>query len=176
MSEPVSSLRLIGDEVLRDRLVRELLEARIVCVLATLDERDAVHAVPMWFAAEDGAVLLATGHRSRKVRNVERDGRATLVLHDSRPGFEVCGAAISGRVEVLGGPEAQSLIERVHRRYVVEPALENELVGEFLASDDVALRLHPEAGWTWDERESPANEALRALGGALPLLPTEPRP
>jgi len=36
-------------------------------------------------------VILATGSRSRKVWNPEIDPRATLVVHDSRSGFEVCG-------------------------------------------------------------------------------------
>jgi hypothetical protein len=40
--------------VLRDPLVRELLEARHVCVLATLEPDGSVHAVPTWLAA-DGA-------------------------------------------------------------------------------------------------------------------------
>jgi hypothetical protein len=46
---------------------------------------------------------------------------------------------------------------------------------EFLASDDVALLLEPESAFTWDERENPATRALRAAGGALPLVPTSPR-
>jgi PPOX class probable F420-dependent enzyme len=173
---PTASGRLAGDAILRDPLVRELLDARVVCVLATLDPRDAIHAVPMWFAAAEDAILLATGRRSRKVANAERDSRATFVVHDSRPGFDVCGVTIGGRIAVLQGDAAEPAIERVHRRYVAGSAEENRIVREFLASDDVALRLEPESAWTWDERGSEANEALRELGGALPLLPTDPRP
>jgi nitroimidazol reductase NimA-like FMN-containing flavoprotein (pyridoxamine 5'-phosphate oxidase superfamily) len=155
--------------------VLELLAARVVCVLATVDPRHAIHAVPMWFAVEDESILLATGGRSRKVSNLGRDSRATLVVHDSRPGFEVCGVAISGRVELLRGDAGVATIERVHRRYVDAAAEDIDVVREFLASDEVALRLQPESAWAWDERESAANEALRALGGALPLVSTEPR-
>jgi hypothetical protein len=175
MSEPTTSGRLFGAEVLRDALVRHLLDARLVCVLATLDPQQAIHAVPMWFAAEEDAIVLATGERSRKVRNLERDSRATFVVHDSRPGFEVCGAAISGPITVVRGGGAAVLIERVHRRYVSERAETNQVVRTFLASDDVALRLQPESAWTWDERSSEANGVLRALGAALPLVSTELR-
>jgi nitroimidazol reductase NimA-like FMN-containing flavoprotein (pyridoxamine 5'-phosphate oxidase superfamily) len=79
-------------EVLEDPLVRELLGARLIGVLATFDD-ERIHAVPMWFAGAGDVVYLATGSRSRKVRNLGRDARATLVVHDSRPGFEVCGAS-----------------------------------------------------------------------------------
>jgi len=175
VSDPTPSKELQGDAVLEDRLVRELLAARIVGVLATFDQRVGIHAVPMWYAADEGCVLLATGARSRKVRNLERDSRATLVVHDSRPGFEVCGVSIAGRVELMRGAAALPLVERVHRRYVEERSDEPQEVRDFLSSDDVALRFRPELAFTWDERESAASEALRATRGAMPLVPTDPR-
>ena len=166
---------LVGEAVLGHPLVRELLAARSVCVLATLDPEYAIHAVPMWFAPEEDAVLLATGGRSRKLANLEANVRATLVVHDSRPGFEVCGVSMSGRVDVIRGADAAIAIARVHDRYVSHDAQGRENVRDFLASDDIALRFRPDSAWTWDERGNPASETLRALGGALPLVPTEPR-
>jgi PPOX class probable F420-dependent enzyme len=175
VSQPTPSLELRGGAVFADRLVAELLAARLIGVLATLEADGSVHAVPMWFAPTEGALLLATGSRSRKVRNLERDPRATLVLHDSRPGAEVCGASLRGRVELVRGPAATPLIERVHARYVSEHGLSLPEVHEFLSSDDVALRFVPDSAFTWDERPGAAACALRELGAALPLEPTTPR-
>ncbi len=98
-----------------------------------------------------------------------------MVVHDSRPGFEVCGASIAGTIEVVTGPAARPLIDLVHRRYVSPRAEETPAARAFLESDDTALRLRPESALTWDERGSEANESLRASGAALPLLTTEPR-
>jgi PPOX class probable F420-dependent enzyme len=176
VSAPTPSGRLAGDGVLDAPLVRELLEARLVAVLATFDSAGSIHAVPMWYAAGERCVLLATGSCSRKVRNLEADERATFVIHDSRAGFEVCGASIEGVVEIVRGPEAEPLVERVHRRYVAVGAERDPPVDEFLASDDVALRFHPRSALIWDERASRASRALRASGQALPLVPTQPRP
>ena len=175
MSDPTPSRRLVGDEVLADSLVRELLEARLIAVLATFDPEGTIHAVPMWYAAADGGLALATSSRSRKVRNLERDARATVVLHDSRPGCEVCGVSIAGTVEIVPPEEAGTFVELVHRRYVTEEGAADPAVGQFLASDDVALRLRPNTAFTWDERESDAARALRSRGGAHPLVPTNPR-
>jgi PPOX class probable F420-dependent enzyme len=161
--------------VLADRLVQELLAARLIGVLATLEPDGSIHAVPMWTAPSKDEILLATGSGSRKVRNLQRDPRATLVLHDSRPGAEVCGASIRGRVEVIRGAAARPLIARVHGRYVSDRGLSVREVSEFLASDDVALRFAPETATTWDERPSAAARALRETGRALPLEPTTPR-
>ncbi len=165
----------MGGAVVADPLVRELLDSRLVAVLGTLEADGFPHVVPVWFAERSGEVVLATSSRSRKVRNLERDARATVCLHDSRPGAEVCGASIRGRVEIVRGSAADALVELVHRRYVTRAGKELPEVVEFLAFDDVALVFRPEAAWTWDERDNPAAAALRASREALPLVPTTPR-
>ncbi len=166
---------LRGNAVLEDALVRELLAARLVGVLATLEPGGPPHAVPVWWAVRGAELVLATSSRSRKVRNLERDASATLVLHDSRPGAEVCGASLRGRTEIVRGAAAGALVGLVHLRYVTPAGLELPEVREFLAFDDVALSFRPDAAWTWDERDNPAAAALRASGEALPLVPTSPR-
>jgi PPOX class probable F420-dependent enzyme len=157
--EPARLLR--GAAVLADPLVRELLGKRLVAVLATIGPEGVPHVTPLWFADDGDSIVMATGSGSRKVENLRRDPRASLVLHDSQPGCDVCGASIEGRLEVVEGEQAAPLVERVHGRYVESDAPE---VVEFLASDDVALRLLPEHAWTWDQRGTPA-----ARAGGLPL-------
>jgi PPOX class probable F420-dependent enzyme len=173
---PAASGRLTGDAVHADPLVRDLLRKRLVGVLATVEPDGAPHVVPLWYAADGRRVVLATSSRSRKVRNLERDPRATLCLHDSRPGTEVCGAALHGRVEIVRAPGAAGLVDLVHRRYVRDAGEMLPAVRAFLAYDDVALVLEVEHAWTWDERGKPATLALRATGDALSLEPTDPSP
>src|SRR5262245_29119679 len=115
---PTPSRDLRGAAILADPLVRELLDARLIAVLTTLEPDGSVHAVPLWYALDGDAIVFASGGRSRKIRNLRRDPRATVVLHDSRPGAEVCGASIRGRSEVVEGAEAVVLIRLVHSRYL----------------------------------------------------------
>jgi PPOX class probable F420-dependent enzyme len=175
VSEPVPSRHLVGAQIHGDPLVRELLDAPLVGVLATFDD-GTIHAVPMWFARRGEEIYLATGSGSRKVRNLGRDARATLVVHDSRPGFEVCGVSFAGAADVVTGEEARPLVDLVHGRYVNASAPTGDAVREFLDSDDVAIRFRPRTALTWDERSSAAARQLRESGGALPLVPTDPRP
>jgi PPOX class probable F420-dependent enzyme len=171
---PTPSRRLRGAAALEDTLVGELLDKRLVAVLATHEPDGAIHAVAVWYAHHEDTVLLATGSRSRKVDNLRLDARATLMLHDSRPGCEICGACLIGRAEVVSGPDAQPLVALVHRRYLAPGAKQLAPVREFFASDDVALRFRPERAFTWDERQ---HEAARALAGtdlAYRLEPTSP--
>jgi hypothetical protein len=140
-------------------------------VLTTIEPDGSVHAVPMWVAAIEDAHLLATGSRSRKVRNLERDPRATLVLHDSRRGAVVCGVSLRSRVELVRGPAASPLIERVHGRYISERGLLLPEVRDYLSSDDVALRFLPDAAVTWDERASSAAARVARIGRGASARP-----
>lgn len=173
-AQPIPSRLLRGDAVRADPLVRELLAARLVGVFCTGEADGVIHAVPMWYAAVADRIALATSSRSRKVANLERDERATLVIHDSRSGTEICGVSIRGRVELVRGDDAGALVDAVHGRYVTPGGLALPAAAEFLGSDDVALVMAPESAFTWDERANPATRALRAAGGALPLVPTSP--
>jgi PPOX class probable F420-dependent enzyme len=162
--------------VLSEPFVRELVEARLVGVLSTYDPTGFIHSIPMWYAGNGDTVVFGTSSRSRKVRNLEQDPRATVVLHDSRPGYEVRGASIAGTVEVVRGDDAKALVALVHQRYLAPDALTDRTVQVFLASDDVALRFDPTSALTWDERGSDASRVLRSRAWGLPLVTTEPRP
>ena len=161
--------------MLGDALVKDLLGLRLVAVLGTVAADGLPHLTPVWFADGGDCVLMATASSSRKVANLAREARAALTLHDSRPGFEVRGVSMTGRVDVLHGDEAAVLVERVHARYVDRSAAQLPDVAGFLVSDDAALRFVPERAWTWDQRGTPANDALSASGGAFLLEPTSPR-
>lgn len=160
--------------MLADPLVRELLDRRLVATLATIEPDGTPHAVAVWVASAHGAIVVATGSASRKVANLERDPRATVMLHDSRPGFEVCGASIVCAADIVHGAPSAPLVEVVHRRYLTAAAEALPAVSAFAASDDVAIVLRPVRAVTWDERASPAAAALRVSGGALPLETTAP--
>ncbi len=175
MSDPVPSKRVHGEAVLDDPLTLELLDARLVGVFATLNTDGTIHAVPMWFASHERSILLATGSRSAKVANIEVESRSTLVIHDSRPGYEVCGVSMIGDAEIVRGVSARPLVRHVHRRYIDESRDVPDAVTAFLESDDVAVRFRPRSAFTWDQRETEANIALRAAAGALPLVTTDAR-
>jgi PPOX class probable F420-dependent enzyme len=153
-----------GPDVLAGELERELLGARLIANLATLDRDGTVHVVPMWFAWEDGELLMPTNHRTRKVRNLERDPRATVMIDDSRAGFDLRGIALSGRARIEGGEDARLVNRRIHLRYVTERGRELPAVDSYLATDDVTIRLRPDRVRSWNLRETDAGRALAQSG------------
>jgi PPOX class probable F420-dependent enzyme len=76
--------------------------------LATIGKDGAPHVVPLWFAIDDGAIVLETFTKSQKVKNLERDARATLLFESGEVYNELRGASITGKVELV------QAVDRVH--------------------------------------------------------------
>ena len=147
-------------DVLSADLPRELLDARLIASLATLNGDGSIHVVAMWFLWDGAAILIPTNGATRKARNLERDPRATVMIDDSRGGFDLRGITVVGRAEIVVGAAAIQLNRRIHLKYVTEEGLDLEPVRTYLASDDVTIRLRPERVSSWDLRSTEQGRAL----------------
>jgi PPOX class probable F420-dependent enzyme len=104
--------------------------------LATVRADGAPHVAPIWFVLDGDDVLLMTGARTRKGRNLRRDPRASLVVDDERPPF--AWARIEGVAELsddLGEMLPWSI--RIAGRYMGDDQAEaygrrNAVAGELL--------------------------------------------
>ena len=127
----------------------DLLDARAIATLATLGEDGAPYLSAVWFRRDGDAVLIATGGRTRKVRNAERRPRGALLLH-GREEAPLRGIASSGTIEVVRGREARALNERVWRKYLTAAGRGHRELGIAIAEhDDVTLRFTPDGWRSW---------------------------
>jgi hypothetical protein len=99
----------------------------LIAKLCTHNEDGTIHVVPTWFGYEDGEILVGTQEISRKVRNIKRDNRVTVLVDTTEPrlkGVIWYGEArldfqdvIPKRVGIfekyLGSEEAPGLAERL---------------------------------------------------------------
>lgn len=161
--------------VIESELGREILGARLIANLATFDEDESIHLVPMWFLWEDGAVLMPTSGSSRKARNLVRDPRASVMVDDSRGALDVRGITLSGRAEIVRGASAAETNDRIHGKYLTEAGLRLGPVAEALAHDDVTLRFVAERGSMWDLRGYDASRVVLERGEFEPLVPVHSR-
>ena len=141
-------------DVLGGELARELLGGRLIANLATIDADGGVHLVGMWFLWDGEALLLPTSHTTRKAKNIARDPRATIMIDDSRGGFDLRGITLVGRAELLDGDEALATNRRIHLKYV---------------TDDVTIRFVPERVSAWNLRDTEQGQALLAEKEFHPL-------
>lgn len=118
----------------------------------------------MWFVWDGETVLMPTSRKTRKAKNAIRDPRATVTIDDSRGGFDLRGVTIVGRVEIVEAPASLKLNHEIHRKYVTDRGLSLDPVRDYLATDDVTVRLVPERASSWDLRETPQGRALIETG------------
>ena len=84
---------------------RDLLESERVVVVSSLGRRGWPHSMPMWYVPRDGELWVWTYARSQKVRNLERDPRATLLVETGHAYTELRGVMIEAEAEIQRDPE-----------------------------------------------------------------------
>src|ERR687894_3183091 len=87
-------IKMTGDEVLAF-----LAEERVV-VCATIGRDGFPHLMPLWYVVRDGELWAWTFAKSQKVRNLERDPRATLQVEAGTEYAELRGVMLKCDVTV----------------------------------------------------------------------------
>jgi nitroimidazol reductase NimA-like FMN-containing flavoprotein (pyridoxamine 5'-phosphate oxidase superfamily) len=138
--------------------VQAFLETERVLVCATNGPNGFPHLMPLWYVLRDGEVWAWTFAKSQKVRNLERDDRATLQVETGESYDQLRGAMIEARTRVLRNVEdVAALGEDIFRRYAGDA--DGEIGPEVVqmvraqAPKRVALHFAPERTATWDHRK-----------------------
>lgn len=105
-------------------------------VFSTINAAGRVHSVLVWFIWNGETLTILTERGSVKHRNVERSGRATVVVHQN-----VAYVSAEGPVEVRG--VSLELRRELWTRYA-GPEVAAEMVTEDTTARMVALVLRPE--------------------------------
>ncbi|HET6571845.1 MAG TPA: pyridoxamine 5'-phosphate oxidase family protein [Solirubrobacterales bacterium] len=139
----------------------ELLEAERVAVVCSNGPRGFPHSMPLWFVPREGEVWIWTYAKSQKVRNLERDPRATVLIETGHEYGELRGAMIEAEARIHRDFETVlGFAEELTVRYAdgidsVEGDAKAAL--EAQAPKRVTIHFKPLRTATWDHRK---------LGGA----------
>lgn len=91
---------------------------RHLATLSTISRSGSIHVVAVGFTFADGIVRIITNDGSQKVRNVERDDRATVA--------QVAGPAwlsIAGRASIERDPDAVALAVSLYAERYRQPQI-----------------------------------------------------
>jgi PPOX class probable F420-dependent enzyme len=136
--------------------VGAFLASQRVVICATSGPRGWPHLMPLWYVLRGYEIWAWTYAKSQKVRNLERDPRATLELEDGEQYHELRGVMIEARVtihrelETVAGIGAE-LLTRYTGGAVQADAVRTQ------AGKRVGLQFTPARIASWDHRK---------LGGA----------
>jgi PPOX class probable F420-dependent enzyme len=83
-----------------------------IAVVATTGPKGKPHAMPVWYAWKDGKVLFHTGAESKKMRNLRKNARISVVVDTKVAPYKV--AIIEGTARELPGDKALGREIAVH--------------------------------------------------------------
>jgi PPOX class probable F420-dependent enzyme len=139
--------------------LEEFLDTNMKVQVATVGPDGAPHLTTLFYVMVDGRMFFWTYGRSQKIRNLRRDARITCLVEDGEDYFELRGATITGKAELLEDYEQlKDLGGRVARRMAGGADL-----GEFgdqivakQAEKRVGVFVDPVKIATWDHRKMTA--------------------
>src|SRR6476646_5101267 len=79
---------------------RELIDSERVVVVSSLGRHGWPHSMPLWYVPREGEIWIYTYAKSQKVRNLERDPRATLLIETGHEYGELRGVMIEAEAEI----------------------------------------------------------------------------
>jgi PPOX class probable F420-dependent enzyme len=135
----------------------ELLAAERIAIVSSLGPRGWPHSMPMWFVPRDGEIWIWTYAKSQKVRNLERDPRATVLVETGREYGELRGVMIEAEAEIhRDAGVVLGFAEELTLRYAegissVEGDAKAAL--EAQAPKRVAIHFKPVRTTSWDHRK-----------------------
>ena len=142
---------------LTDAEQRELVQGERVVVVSSLGPRGWPHSMPMWYVPREGLIWVWTYAKSQKVRNLERDPRATLLVEAGHEYAELRGMIIEAEAEIHRDLETLTEVgKQLTVRYSegIE-SVEGDAAAalEAQAAKRVAIEFHPRRTATWDHHK-----------------------
>jgi nitroimidazol reductase NimA-like FMN-containing flavoprotein (pyridoxamine 5'-phosphate oxidase superfamily) len=135
--------------------VREYAASEKTLIIVSNGKDGFPHPMPMWFYADDeGCFYCTTFSKSQKVRNFQRDPRATLMIESGEEYAALKGLVIYARTEILDSPEdvVDTLVKINTRGADPDPEQLEKLTQAVskTAEKRVALKFIPERYVSWD--------------------------
>ena len=137
-----------------DEVLAFLAEERVV-VCATNGRDGFPHLMPLWYVVRDGELWAWTFAKSQKVRNLERDARATLQIEAGEEYQELRGVMLKCDVEIVRDTDrVRDLGLEIFTRYTGgDLGEEVRAMVEKQAAKRVAMRFAERERATWDHRK-----------------------
>jgi PPOX class probable F420-dependent enzyme len=139
---------------LSDSEQRDLIEHERIVVVSSLGPRGWPHVMPLWYVPRDGEIWIWTYAKSQKVKNLERDPRATLLIETGLEYTELRGVQIEAEAEIIRDLDrVVDYAKEMTVRYSegIESVEGDAAAGlRAQAPKRVAIRFHPTRVASWD--------------------------
>jgi PPOX class probable F420-dependent enzyme len=133
---------------------RELIASERIAVISSLGPRGWPHVMPLWYVPRDGEIWIWTYAKSQKVKNLERDPRATLLIETGVEYGELRGVQIEAEAEIIR--DLDRIVDYAKEMTVRYSAGIQSVEGDAEAAlreqapKRVAIHFHPKRVASWD--------------------------
>ncbi len=133
--------------------VWKFIETQKSVQVATINKDGTPHLIPLWFAIEDGAIILETFSKSQKIKNLERDPRISVLFEDGDTYPELKGVSIKARAELIRNNDEE--VHRLHMAVLLRntPEIPEDVLDNATRSmvpKKTAIRIVPDRVMSWD--------------------------
>jgi hypothetical protein len=131
-----------------DEEIADVLSQRLVATVGTLNRDGTVHLAYVIFRHADARMYFETSSMTRKARNVERTGQASVVVQGRAASGHSLMVSMEGSARIIRGEQAHELNRRLREKYL-RPGCLGDVDRAWSGLDDTAVEITPRRRRSW---------------------------
>ncbi len=127
----------------------EFLKKQKILRLATLDKKDNLHVVPVWYLFNSKKFYIGTNSKTEKAKNIKNNNIVSFCVDTGINSPDIFGVMAQGNAKLITGKNDVSKIEkRILLRYF--KTLKNKSAQELLQDTDCIIEILPKKYSIWE--------------------------
>jgi hypothetical protein len=128
--------------------IADVLSQPVVATVGTLNQDGTIHLAYVLFQHHVGRMYFETSSLTRKARNAERAGQASMVVQGRAATGHSLMVSQEGTARVIRGAEAHDINHRLRAKYIRAEVLA-DVARVWAELDDVAVEITPRRQRSW---------------------------
>ena len=128
--------------------IGDVLARRVVATVGTHNDDGSIHLAYVLFLYESGRMYFETSSVTRKVRNIDRRGSASMIIQGRASTGRSLMVSVEGTATIIRGARAQEINRRLRAKYITPEELDG-IDRAWGRLDDVAVEITPGRWRSW---------------------------
>ena len=127
----------------------EFLKKEKILHLATIDEKNNPHIVPVWYMYSAKKIYVGTNTRTQKAKNIKLHKKVSFCVDEGVNAPNIFGVMGKGTAKLL---KEKSTVSRIAKRILLQyfKTLENKSAKELLEDTDCIIEITPKEFSNWE--------------------------
>lgn len=146
------SLSENNKQILSKPWVASLLAEPLIAKLGTANPKTLQpHVTPVWFEWREGSLYISAFVSTRKVRDILRNQRISVLIDDHTPGTVARAVLLEGVAELIDDPVlVQDLAKKVYLKYLGEQGIQDSGPASWVIDpENRIIKLTPSQVFAW---------------------------